>query len=206
MSQPNLSSHQQNGAPTNSALKAPYANTLESPSAKLTFVDAETNLFQEGGKRKVKKGRKSTTTKQATKTTTKKSSTGSKGKKRGGALMDDVKNLAVPFAILLAKQGLQTMFDKKKKSTDTDVEFKAKTASQTSTARRRTTLTGGSCGSACAQSLHGGTTRTQVQSNSSERVSKTKNSNTRQGGSKTNEVKSRFEKLSKEIDAFLQKY
>lgn len=34
-------------------------------------------------------------------------------KKKGGAVIDDLKNLAVPFAILLAKQGLQGLFDNK---------------------------------------------------------------------------------------------
>ena len=37
----------------------------------------------------------------------------SKKTKKGGALVDDIKNLAVPFAILLAKQGVQTLFEKK---------------------------------------------------------------------------------------------
>ena len=34
-------------------------------------------------------------------------------KKKGGAVMDDVKNLVVPFAILLAKQGLQSLYENK---------------------------------------------------------------------------------------------
>lgn len=43
-----------------------------------------------------------------------------KGKgKKGGALMDDLQNLAVPFAILLAKQGLESMFSKDKKTQKT---------------------------------------------------------------------------------------
>lgn len=33
--------------------------------------------------------------------------------KKGGAVMDDIKNLAVPFAILLAKQGLEGLFNNK---------------------------------------------------------------------------------------------
>lgn len=36
-------------------------------------------------------------------------------KKKGGDLMGDVQKLAVPFAILLAKQGVQAMFEESKK-------------------------------------------------------------------------------------------
>ena len=85
---------------------------------------------------------------------TKKCSTKKSPKKKGGALMDDVKNLAVPFAILLAKQGLQTMFDKKASK----VEKKADSAELSVSARRKTAA-GGSCGTQCAaaaQSLTGG--------------------------------------------------
>jgi hypothetical protein len=34
--------------------------------------------------------------------------------KHGGDLVSDIKNLAIPFAILLAKQGIVNVFDKKK--------------------------------------------------------------------------------------------
>lgn len=37
-----------------------------------------------------------------------------KSKAKGGSLVSDLSNLAVPFAILLAKQGLESMFDSKK--------------------------------------------------------------------------------------------
>lgn len=50
---------------------------------------------QEGGKSKTKKSSK-------------------KSKAKGGSLVSDLSNLAVPFAILLAKQGLESMFDSKK--------------------------------------------------------------------------------------------
>jgi hypothetical protein len=42
-----------------------------------------------------------------------------KGSKKGGALMTDLQNLAVPFAILLAKQGLESMFSNKKSAKKT---------------------------------------------------------------------------------------
>lgn len=57
--------------------------------------------------------------------------------KKGGALVDDVKNLAVPFAILLAKQGLEGMFKKKEKKASAAVSV------------RRRSAAGGSC-SSCA--------------------------------------------------------
>jgi hypothetical protein len=50
---------------------------------------------QEGGKKSSKKSSK-------------------KSKAKGGSLVSDLSNLAVPFAILLAKQGLESMFDSKK--------------------------------------------------------------------------------------------
>ena len=51
---------------------------------------------------------------------------------KGGAFMDDVKNLAVPFAILLAKQGLDRMkakktVEKKPKATPTPKKAPAQT-------------------------------------------------------------------------------
>lgn len=58
--------------------------------------------------------------------------------KKGGALVDDVKNLAVPFAILLAKQGLEGMFKKKEKK-----------SSSAAVSVRRRSAAGGSC-STCA--------------------------------------------------------
>jgi hypothetical protein len=164
---------------------------------------------------------------------TKKCSTKKSPKKKGGALMDDVKNLAVPFAILLAKQGLQTMFDKKASK----VEKKADSAELSVSARRKTAA-GGSCGTQCAvaaQSMTGGdvqnaknanakNTNTNAKNananaknantNAKNANSNTKNANTnaknatRMGGSdnRSNNVKNRFEKLSKEIDEFLAKY
>ena len=68
--------------------------------------------------------------------------------KKGGAIMQDVKNLAVPFAILLAKEGLTKMFPKdSKKSTNTSVS--PSSASKPSSSRRRSTMSGGSCNMGC---------------------------------------------------------
>jgi hypothetical protein len=176
--------------------------TLSTPASPVEVFQEGTSKFtpqlnaQTGGKRKGK-------------------GKGAKKGKKGGALMDDVKNLAVPFAILLAKQGLQTMFDKKKTKSGSS-ELSAKSAASPTSARRKSTLTGGSCGSQCAAAVttasHTGGAK--AKSASSKRAASTRASgkasssraSSSRGGSKGEQVKSRFEKLSKEIDEFLQKY
>lgn len=106
------------------------------------------------------------------KTTTKstKPKSGKKGAK-GGALVEDIKSLAVPFAILLAKEGLEKMFKDKKKTTKTE-------SAKKSTATRRKATVGGDCTSC-------GTPMAPMK-----------------GGSK----KSKYAKLSEEIDNFLKDY
>jgi hypothetical protein len=97
-------------------------------------------------------------------------------KKEGGALVNDVKNLAVPFAILLAKEGLSKYF-KESKTTETKKTSSSKTSSSSkpsSTSRRRT-MTGGTCNMGCG-ALTGGAASKQL-----------------------------FE-LQKQIDNFLEKY
>lgn len=61
--------------------------------------------------------------------------------KKGGSLAEELKSLAVPFAILLAKQGLDGMFDSKKKG--------SKKAIEVSSSKRKAAV-GGGC-SSCAQ-------------------------------------------------------
>ena len=107
----------------------------------------------------------------------------SSAKQQGGALMNDIGNLAVPFAILLAKQGLEHM---NKKSAAKTADTKARTASaskttaaKTAAASRRKAAAGGSCGSQCA---------------------------TKSGGSSSiKDVQERFKKIANEIDSFLRK-
>lgn len=70
----------------------------------------------------------------------------SQRQKKGGAFVDDVKNLAVPFAILLAKEGLSKVFDKSSKSKKTTLS--ASSAKKPSSTRRRT-MAGGSCNLGC---------------------------------------------------------
>jgi hypothetical protein len=127
-----------------------------------------------------------------------------KGKK-GGALMNDIKNLAVPFAILLAKQGLQSMFDKKKSKKGGEIE------SSPTSLRRHATIAGGSCGSQCAVPIDAASA--QHVGGAKPKLPKKKGCKTKKGGAEEQEtgarnkiIKSRFEKLSKEIDQFLQKY
>lgn len=103
---------------------------------------------------------------------------GKKGKK-GGALVDDIKSLAVPFAILLAKQGLEGMFSNKKSTS-------AKKSSESAALKnRKKTMVGGACGCAAAQDQKGGKAK--------------------KGGSKTAKS-AKSDTLAKSIDNFLRKY
>lgn len=117
-----------------------------------------------------------------------KKSSSASTKKKGGALIDDVKNLAVPFAILLAKQGLQNLFDKKedkkpkKKSTD---EKKAKpSAKKPASSKRRTSIAGGSACTAGCGMAGGSASR----------------------GKKAASIQTQFDSIAREIEQFLQKY
>lgn len=119
--------------------------------------------YQQGGKSLKKKQEKSKQQqqeksklqKQEKAPAKKTSSSASKSKvsKKGGALLQDVQNLAVPFAILLAKEGLTKMFKDEKKSSPSTKSVK--TASKPSGLRRRSTMTGGSCNLGCAAQTGG---------------------------------------------------
>jgi hypothetical protein len=87
-----------------------------------------------------------------------------KDDKAGGAFVSDVKNLAVPFAILLAKEGLSKYFkdDKKSASKSTkSTEKKSTKSSSTSSVSRRRTMAGGSCNLGCG-ALTGGAAAKQL--------------------------------------------
>jgi hypothetical protein len=73
--------------------------------------------------------------------------------KKGGAIVDDVKNLAVPFAILLAKEGLSKMFKEDPKKSSKSLS--AASAAKPSSTRRRTTMSGGSCNLGCTAQTGG---------------------------------------------------
>jgi hypothetical protein len=73
----------------------------------------------------------------------------SKQSKRGGSIVNDVKNLAVPFAILLAKEGLSKMFKVE------ETKKASKASSKTSTLKRRGTMSGGSCNLGCSAQTGG---------------------------------------------------
>ena len=82
--------------------------------------------------------------------------------KKGGAFVNDVKNLAVPFAILLAKEGLTKYFKDEKapeKKASTAAKNSSKSASSSMTRRR--TMAGGSCNLGCG-ALTGGAAAKQL--------------------------------------------
>lgn len=202
----------------------PMPKLTSVPKMPLTTVESEyLPPSMTGGKRRVAKK------KPLTKKDSIKSKPVKKGKK-GGSLMDDVKNLAVPFAILLAKQGLTQMFAKKGKKSSSDIKASVP-------ARRRTV--GGSCGAQCGMTHSGGnedenqdggahkkkksTRRPKDQDNQDnqdqnrldqdggackkKKSTKSKpKSKHHKGGANEQQIKQRFDKLSKEIDQFLQKY
>jgi hypothetical protein len=107
------------------------------------------NALEGGAKRRsgtrkpVKKTEKKPVKKTDKPTTSRKVST-SKQSKTGGSFVADVQNLAVPFAILLAKEGLSKVFKK-----DVKTSTSAKSASRPSSLRRKSTLSGGSCNLGC---------------------------------------------------------
>lgn len=117
-----------------------------------------------------------------------KTSTSSSSKSTsGGALMDDIKNLAVPFAILLAKQGLDQHFEKEKSVSVSS--SKATKPKVIASAKRRGTMAGGECTAGCDSagvnaSLTGGSPRRR----------------------ESNVLQQRFDNIAKEIELFLKKY
>jgi hypothetical protein len=140
------------------------SNTTPVPNSNTTPVpNSNASMPSLAGGRKVKKSKSAKTVKTSKSVQTSKSAKSSKSAqtsksskasssksssrggaekknvKEGGFIADDIKNLAVPFAILLAKQGLTSMFDKKKKE-----EKKVKTPSKPSSLQRRKTVSGGS--------------------------------------------------------------
>lgn len=99
------------------------------------------------------------------KKTTGKSTKPKSGKKsaKGGALVEDIKSLAVPFAILLAKEGLEKMFKDKKKTTKTESVKKS-----TATTRRKAAV-GGDCTS-CGTPMRAGSKKTTKYAKLSEEI------------------------------------
>lgn len=133
-------------------------------------------------------------------TSAQKKSTSQQQQKQGGNLVSDIQNLAVPFAILLAKQGLEGVFKSKPEK-----PVKAKSASSKTPAKkaeaapaeskpkatqRRKTISGGSsCTSAagCAGLKGGSSCRAK------------------QGGYNAS-VGERFDDIAKQVKSFLEKY
>ena len=135
-----------------------------------------------GGAKRSKASQSKACAKQGGKSSSSKSTKSTKSKKQGGALVDDIKNLAVPFAILLAKQGLSTMFEKKSAADKSKkpASKKAPAAKPASATRRRTATGGSACTSGCG--MTGGS----------------------QKGKKA--VQAQFDSIAKEIENFLHKY
>lgn len=70
---------------------------------------------------------------------------------KGGAIVDDLKTLAVPFAIILAKKGLD-MSKKKKSNVTVTSGMSPKSTKKPMSSRRKTTFVGG-CSSGCGGHL-----------------------------------------------------
>lgn len=102
--------------------------------------------------------------------------------KKGGAVVDDIKNLAVPFAILLAKQGIQSLFDKKSSESVGISASPKKSVKSKSSSRKQE---GGSCVT-CQGKTAGGAAPSK------------------QG--RTTSLKKNYVSLAKKIDEFLSKY
>jgi hypothetical protein len=105
---------------------------------------ATRKVVKKGDKKPVKKTGTSPSQKVA-----KQSVKRSQSSKQGGSFVGDVQNLAVPFAILLAKEGLSKVFKKSDKAGTKSSTLSAKSASQPKSTRRRSTLSGGSCNLGC---------------------------------------------------------
>lgn len=107
----------------------------------------------------------------------------------GGGIIDDVKALAVPFAILLAKQGLDSVLEKKPKE---EVSSPSPEKPATKSNKRRGTMAGGQCGMCASASTAAITTPSMT------------------GGAiaskRSNELSKKFNNIAKEIETFLNKY
>jgi hypothetical protein len=97
--------------------------------------------------------------------------------------MEDLKSLAVPFAILLAKQGVENLYAKKStKKAATPASAKKAATKKPASPRRRTTMTGG-CGGSCGAPVMSGGARDNAMA-----------------------IKNNFSKIAADIDRFLSKY
>lgn len=123
-------------------------------------------------------GSKTKPSKKASNKTSKKSTSKSSSKKTGGSLANDLQNLSVPFALLLAKYGLENVFaDKKRKEnkennktsskfiknrTKTITGGEGEDVEQITGGKKRSkkplkkSLKGGSCQGSCSQGTYAG--------------------------------------------------
>jgi hypothetical protein len=107
------------------------------------------------------------------------SSTKTKSSKNGGALLNDVQNLVVPFGLILAEKGLRQLAkDSKKKVAKTEIKEGQKAAV-------------------------GGVPAKKGKKKPTEGAKKV---NKKKGGSAVESLHNEFSKLSNEIDNFLAKH
>lgn len=122
---------------------------------------------------------------------------------KGGTVVDDIKNLAVPFAILLAKQGIQTFFQNK----SGDVGIAASPKKSVQNANNSITASARPSASKSAQQTGKGLTVPKVPKRGGS-CSACQASTSMTGGSKqdASALKKNYESLAKKIDDFLSKY
>lgn len=111
-----------------------------------------------------------------------------KPKAKGGSLVSDLSNLAVPFAILLAKQGLASMFDSKK----------------TAKTLKKSSLKGGHTNTVVGSSLEGGDCGCGAPP--SPAMIGGKKNKSKSKSKKGGEISKKVLSLSAQIDNFLNKY
>lgn len=162
-----------------------------------TEVDVITT--QEGGKGKGKKAKAAKAAKKDAKPAKKASKSPAAAspkakdapkKKKGGAIVDDLKSLAVPFAILLAKEGVQSLFDSK-----SEMGVAQSTPKSASPAKKTPKAKGGS-----KQEQQAGGTCMSCQ----EAAKMTGGIRPRKGGKAT--LRDNYATLAEKIDEFLAKY
>jgi hypothetical protein len=145
---------------TNTNVRVANATASTPPTTPPSINSFSTSSTQNGGKRRVLKSSSKKPVKEEKKDKQQKDSKKelngkkqvqnkqdlkSKKEKKGGSFVADVNNLAVPFAILLAKEGLSKVFKKDTKK----ASVSPKTARKPSSLRRKSTLAGGSCNLGC---------------------------------------------------------
>lgn len=134
--------------------------------------------------------------------------------KQGGSLVADIQNLAVPFAILLAKQGLESVFSKSKPEKPSSAKKTSKprkttpAAAKPKSATRRRTMTGGedpvmqNAGKSVSGAKMAGGACTSAAACGGLKGGTNSCSRSKQGGN----VGAQFNQIANEIKSFMNKY